>query len=338
MNTHIRPIGYTKRGQPVWPIAGGAVNDLLDRTDAGALMPEEVSGEILTAVVEQSAALQLFPRVNMSRQQRRLPVLATLPTAYWLDSDTGLKQTSKMQWANKYLDAAEIAVIVPIPDVVFDDTDYDMWAQIRPQIAAAIGEKLDASIFFGVDIPTLWTHFQNGIVPDALTAGHEVTLGDYDDIGLDLSHAMQFVEDDGFDVTGHAGPRRLRAKLRNARAAGSGEPIYQQIGDAGQGTIFGDRYAVFGNGAWDGSVLDVMGDYSQGILGVRSDINFKMFDSGVISDDNGAVILNLMQQDSQAIRVVARFAFVVANTITRQDPDFYSTTRYPFAVLEDEAS
>lgn len=314
------------------------VDDLIDRDGTEALMPEDVSREILQSVVERSAALTLFPRVTMSRAQRRMPILSVLPIAYWVGGDTGLKQASKQAWANRFLDAAEIAVIIPIPDAVIDDTDYDLWGEVRPRAAEAIGEKLDAAIFFGDDVPAEWTSAGNGIVPDAITAGHEATLGDNDDIGLDLSAAMEFVEDDGFDVTGHAGPRRLRAKLRNARAAGSGEPIYQNIGDGSPGTIFGERYAVFGNGAWDGSVLDVMGDYSQGVLGVRQDITYTIHRDGVISDDDGKVILNLMQQDSAAMRVVARFGFVVSNNVTRRSPDLDDPARYPWAVLENAGS
>lgn len=312
-------------------------DDIIERDDAGALIPEDVSREILQEAVTQSAALQLFRRTPMSRGQQRKPALAAFPAAYWVGGDTGLKQTTEQIWSNKYLYAAEVAAIVPVPQATFDDQDYDMWGEVRPRLAEAIGEKLDAAVFFGVDVPNEWTGF-NGVVPDAQTAGHSVTIGDNDDIGLDLSAAMEFVEADGFDVTGHAGPRKLRSKLRNARASGSGEPIYQNIADGSPGTIFAERFAVFGNGSWDGSVLDVLGAYENGLIGVRQDISFKVFTEGVVSDDNGAVVLNLMQQDSIALRVVARFACLIVNNITRQSPTENDATRYPFAVLEDVAS
>jgi HK97 family phage major capsid protein len=313
-------------------------DDLIGRSDAQALMPEDVSREILQEAVTRSAALTLLRRVPMSRNQQRKPALSAFPQAYWIDSDSGLKQTTTQLWANKYLNAGELAVLVPVPQAVFDDQDYDMWGEIRPRLAEAIGEKLDAAVFFGTDVPTAWTSV-NGIVPDATSAGNVATLGDNADIGLDLSEAMGFVEDDGYDVTGHAGPRRLRARLRDARASGSGEPIFQSsLADSGPATVYGDPFAIFGNGAWDGSTLDVLGDYSQAMLGVRQDITFDVTNSGVIADDNGAVILSAFQQDSLILRVVARFAFLVANNITRQDTDPDSATRYPFAVLGDLAS
>jgi hypothetical protein len=54
-----------------------------------------------------------------------------------------------------------------------------------------------------------------------------------------------------------------------------------------------------------------------------------MLDQAVITDDTGAVILNLPQQDAVAMRVVARFAFQVAKPIQRDQ----GATPYPFAVL-----
>jgi HK97 family phage major capsid protein len=312
-------------------------NDAVARSDAQALMPEDVSREILQAAIQQSAALTLMRRTPMTRAQQRKPALTAFPASYWVGGDTGLKQTTKQQWGNKYLNAGELATIVVVDQATFDDQDYDMWGEIRPRVAESIGEALDKAIFFGVDIPNEWTDF-DGIVPEAEAADHEVTLGDNADIGLDISAAMEFVEDDGFDVTGHAGPRRLRAKLRNARSSGSGEPIFQQLADGQGRTIYGDTFAIFGNGAWDGSTLDILGDYSQALLGVRQDITYQVFTEGVVSDDDGVVIVNLMQQDSIALRVVARFAALIANPITRQDDDPDSTTRYPFALLQDAGS
>jgi hypothetical protein len=48
------------------------------------------------------------------------------------------------------------------------------------------------------------------------------------------------------------------------------------------------------------------------LIGVRQDIQFRVFDTGVITDDTGAVIMNLLQEDKLALRCVARFGFNVA--------------------------
>lgn len=107
-----------------------AYNDKIDRSGSEALIPEDASKDIIQGVPQYSTVMQLATKApNMPRNQRRIPVLSTLPTAYFVNGDTGLKQTSKQAWANKFFDAEELAVIIPIPESVLDDTDYDIWVK-----------------------------------------------------------------------------------------------------------------------------------------------------------------------------------------------------------------
>jgi hypothetical protein len=82
---------------------------------------------------------------------------------------------------------------------------------------------------------------------------------------------------------------------------------------------------------WSNGVEAIVGDSSQGIIAIRQDLTFKVLDQAVITDENGSVILNLSQQDSVALRVVARYGFQVANTIRRENEN--EASRYPFAVV-----
>jgi len=71
-------------------------DSVITRTDAEALIPEEVSREIIQSVPEASAVMSMARRLpNMSRKQQRLPILSALIEAYFVAGDTGLKQTSK---------------------------------------------------------------------------------------------------------------------------------------------------------------------------------------------------------------------------------------------------
>ena len=102
-------------------------NNVISRTDAAALIPEDVAAGVMGSLPKQSAALTLFRQVQMSRAQQRMPVVAALPTSYFVTGDTGLKQTTEVNWDNVYLNAEEIACIVPIPEAVLDDADFDVW-------------------------------------------------------------------------------------------------------------------------------------------------------------------------------------------------------------------
>lgn len=101
---------------------------LIDRSGADTLIPEERAREIIQGVVTQSAVLSRGRRLpNMSSKTYKMPVLDMLPMAYFVNGDTGQKQTTKMAWDKKFITAEEIAVIIPIPEAVLDDSEYDIW-------------------------------------------------------------------------------------------------------------------------------------------------------------------------------------------------------------------
>lgn len=324
-----------------------AVNNITDRTAADALIPEQVSAEIIKDVVTQSAALQLFKHVPMSSKTQRQPVLSSFPLAYWVNGDTGLKQTTQLSWANKYLIAEEIAVIVPVPDAVMDDASFDIWGEAKPLLVEAIGRTLDQAVFFGVQKPTSWPA---AVAPMALAAGNVYTRGTSTvpkgGIAEDFNQLWGLVEDDGFDITGNVAPRSFRKYLRGARDANG-----QALLDVTTNSLGGEALVYSMPGLWptvnslepsdSGSTSDVgpvqliTGDFTRGIIGMRQDITFKLLDQAVISDSNGAVILNLAQQDSVALRVVIRVAYQVANPLTHSNPN--EATRSPFGVMVDAA-
>ncbi|MDP2710801.1 MAG: phage major capsid protein [Solirubrobacteraceae bacterium] len=315
-----------------------AFDDEIGRADADALIPEPVRNEIIKGLPAASAALTLMRQVRMSAKKERQPVLSALPTAYWVNGDTGLKQTTKAEWESQYLEAEELAVLVPIPDAVIDDSDFDVWGEIRPSIIEALGQKLDEATLFDVDSPP---SFPDAVITGAISAGNAVTRGLIGDLAADIGDedgVMNLVEEDGFAVTGFAARTRLKSALRGLRDENGGL-LFQPSLQAGTPARLYDEPIVYpdGNGAWEDRGVDLIaGDWSKAIIGIRQDITFRVFDSGVISDEDGKVILNLMQQDSKVLRVVMRAGFAVANPVTRKNQD--AGSRYPFAVLESQGS
>ncbi|MFR4123076.1 MAG: phage major capsid protein, partial [Clostridium sp.] len=102
-----------------------AVN-ITNRADAEALIREQIVSTIFQDAPKQSVFMGMARKLpNMTSKQTRIRVLDFLPTAYWVDGDTGMKQTTRQAWDNVYLTAGELAVIVPIPEAVFDDAEMD---------------------------------------------------------------------------------------------------------------------------------------------------------------------------------------------------------------------
>lgn len=314
-----------------------AYNKVIDRSDAAALIPEEVSREIVQGVAETSACLRLFRRLpNMSRKQQRVPVLSVLPTAYFVNGDTGLKQTTEQAWENKYLNVEEIACIVPIPEAVLDDADYDIWAEVRPRIVEAFGVVIDAAILFGTNAPDSWPA---SILDGATSAGHVVALGTgadiYDDI-MGENGVISLVEEDGYMVNGHIAAMTMKAKLRGLRDA-NGQPIFvRSMQDRTRYELDGEPMEFPANGAFDVTkALMFSGDFRQAVYAIRQEITYKVLTEAVIQDNTGAIVYNLAQQDMVALRAVMRMAWQVPNPVTRLQPT--EAQRYPFAVLTPAA-
>ncbi len=306
-----------------------AYNNLTSRTDAQALMPEEVSNAILANLTSDSAAMTLFRHIPMSRAQVRMPVLSALPTAYFVTGDTGLKQTTEANWANKFLNAEELACIVPIPDAVLEDTDFDAWGSVIPLCSQAIGRALDAAVFFGANKPASWP---SDIVTAASAAANTVTRGTNaaaaGSIYGDMSDLYGTVEADGYDVNGLAATTTYKGRLRQARST-QGVSLDDEFAAEIKEAITYPMRGLWPTGA--GAAEVVAGDFTNGLLGVRRDITIDRSQEAIIQDNTGAIVYNAFQQDMTLVRLTARFAFQVANVINYDQP--VEANRYPFAVL-----
>lgn len=311
----------------------------ITRSDAEALIPVQESRDIIQGVVEQSAVLQRGRRLqNMTAAQYKMRVLDLLPLAYFVNGEGGAakKRMTNMAWDKKFIYAEEIAVIVPIPEAVLDDADYDIWGEVRPRLVEAFGRKIDGAILFGTDKPQTW---RDDVVTTALNAGATVSLASdlYDSI-LGEGGVIAKVEECGYFVNGHMADITMRAKLRGLKDT-TGQPVFKSDMQTGTTyTLDGSPMNFPRNGAFDRSkALMISGDFSQLAYSIRQDITFKIFDQGVIQDpDSGEILYNLMQNDMVALRAVMRLGWEIPNPINAMALD--KTKRCPFAVLKDGAS
>lgn len=318
----------------------------IDRSGASALIPEQYAREIVQAVPEASTVMRLARRLpNLSRAQLRIPVLAGLIQGGWVTGEAstgqpaaGLKRTSAANWTNVYLNIEEIAVIVPIPQAVLDDADYDIWGEIRPQIAEEFGRVFDETVLIGTNKPS---SFPSSLLDGATAAGHVVELGTgadlYDDI-LSEGGTVAAVEEDGYMVTGHIAAMTMRAKLRGLRDT-TGQPLFMRS------MVENTRYQLDGvdtefprNGAIDPSeALMFSADWDQIVWAMRQDLTYSVLTEATIYDTDGTTILHrLAQQDMVALRAVMRLGWALPNPINRVNPN--GSTRYPAAVLVPEGA
>ena len=296
---------------------------MIKRTDADALIEVQVANEIFDGVVKESKALSMFRRLpNMTSDKTKLRVLDSLPIAYFVDetNNNGRKNVSKMAWDKKYINAAEIAVIVPIKENVLNDADIDIWAEVKPRIVEAFGKKIDNAIFNGTNKPADW---RKGLIPSVVEAGAEVT--ETGDLYKDINDTMVKVEESGYDVTGLLGGVGLKGKFR-MMVDKSGQPLNTtEIGNLNR--------AFLDNGAWDKATSTLIaGDFNQAVYAIRQDITYKVLTEAVIQDpEDGSILYNLAQDDMVALRVVMRLGWEIPNPVNAENE---TESRFPFASLK----
>lgn len=298
---------------------------MITRQNADALLDASVMKEIIEGVVKESAVLKMFRRLpNMTSNKTKMRVLDALPLAYWVDSDTdnGRKKLTKMAWENKFITAAELAVIIPIKEDVLDDADYDIWADVKPRAIEAFGKKIDSAIFIGADKPS---DFRADLLSSVRNAGATITPGN-DTLYKSINDAMVKVEESGYNVTGIVGGADVKGKFRMMLDT-TGQPI--------KGTEIDELpKAYVDNGAWDKSLSQlIVGDFKQAVYAIRQDVTYKLLDQAVIQDPStGEILYNLAQEDMVALRIVMRMGWEIPNPINSLQPD--EGVRFPFASVD----
>lgn len=294
------------------------------RNDVDALIETQVANEIFEGTIRQSKALSMFKRLpNATSDKTKLRVLDTLPVSYFVDetTDNGRKNITKMAWDKKFINIAELAVIVPIKENLLNDSSIDIWAQVRPRIEEAFARKIDDAMFFGVGKPTDW---RAGLVPSITAVGAEVNETN-NGLYSDINDAMTKVEESGYNVNGIVGGVGLKGKFRMMLDT-TGQPLNTtEIGSV--------RREFMDNGVWDKSKSTLItGDFNQAVYQIRQDITYKLLDQAVIQDPtDGSIMYNLAQEDMVALRVVMRLGWEIPNPVNAENE---TATRFPFASLK----
>jgi HK97 family phage major capsid protein len=299
----------------------------ITRNDGEALINEQVVNEIQTAIVQKSAILQNARKLpNMTSNVTKMSVLDALPVGGFVSGDTGLKTTSNVEWKNVYINAEEIAVIIPIAEAVLDDADYDIFEQIKPLVIENFGKIIDAAIISGTDAPQSWGA---GLINRIRNSGNTVAYNGTDTLYEQIDAAMAKVEANGFTPTVVLGGVGLKSGFRNMTDT-TGQPI--------KGTeIDSITKVTVSNGAWGSdNAKFIVGDFSNLVYAIRQDMTFKVLDQSCITDSDGKVLYNLAQQDMVAIRCVMRLGWAVPNPVTSINSN--RATSYPFALAEPDAS
>lgn len=283
----------------------------ISRAEVATLIQEEYANTLLNAAVEGSTALSAFPTISMGSKLTHLPVLATLPEAGWVSESAtepeGVKPQSQVTWADRTLVAEELAVIIPVHEDVLADCTVAALDDIARLGGQAIGKKFDQAVFFGTEKPASWV--SPALLPAAISAGQAVENVTGDANESDLVGATNQVAEKialaGWQPDTLVSSLAIRYQVANVRD-GLGNPIFRDESFNGFRTFFNR------NGAWDAeSAAAIIVDSTRVRIGVRQDITVKFLDQATLSTG-----LNLAERDMVALRLKARFAYVLGTAAT----------------------
>ena len=290
----------------------------IQRDHLAGLIPEPATREIFQGVIEQSTVLKHGRRLpNMTSKTQSINVLDMLPMAYWVEGDTGYKETSHLEWDKKKLYAEELAVIIPIPEAVLDDSDYDIWGEVKPRLVEAMGRRIDEAILFGIGRPSTWRY---GIVKTAKDAGNAVTAGTgaaadvYKEI-MGEGGLIAKVESSGYMPTQILSDVSMRAKLRDLKDANKRPIFMSSMQQSAQYMLDGINMDFPMNGSWDPEeCLMIAGDFSQLVYSIRQDVTYKILtEATIVEPASKTIVYSLAQQDMVALRAVIRLGWEIPN-------------------------
>ncbi|RPH63934.1 MAG: phage major capsid protein [Myxococcaceae bacterium] len=313
----------------------------IGRGEAVPFIVEQRSPEILQQAAQTSVAMNTFNKRPVASSQAKLSMLDTFPSAKWLtatppaDVDIAVKPTTEMAWKTVDMYIEEAATIVLIPENVLDDSEVNLWAEVKNRCAEAIARLIDQTTFFGSSpdgsaVPT--TFPAGGIVGQAKTANHAYKWGTNsgtEDLAEAWNQTMSLVEADGYDVSASYADRGIRPYFRGMRD-GNGSLLYAStmVGAVPVDSVYGVGVNYVTSGVWDKSkAVAVMGDPQWAVLGIRQQLTSKNLDQATIDG------VNLAEQDMLGLRLKIRLGFIVLAPKGQGQ----TATPYPFAVLEPKA-
>lgn len=284
---------------------------------SGVVVPQEYSTEIIQGVVRESACLKLCRQTPMGTLIDNVPVMTALPTSGFVNPrDSGKKALTAAQWSAMVLTAEELASIIVVPQALVDDATFDIFGELTPRIAEAMGQDIDSAILFGTNAPSSWP--AGGIYSQASAADNRYVTGTSVDIAQDINNLMALVEADGFDINGFVGSIGLKSLLRGLRATSSGVLLFQPSLQAGTpDVLYGTDITYARNNSFQLALATLFaGDWSNAVVGMRQEIRVQMLDQAVFTNPDGTVAISLAEQDMVALRCYMRIGFGIANPAT----------------------
>lgn len=308
------------------------VKDAMNTGDTSAVVPPtEFIAEVERLEEEYGVARQ-FAKVRRTSKSSITVILGDDDLDVYDTAEGGRKTSTKLGYEQQVLTFRKFASILPITDELNEESAIDLWNDATRRYARAFARKEDEMVFTRANGGT-------NLYPGILNASgvNEVVIdGDsFEDISFDdLNNMIYGVPTASMNRGRFWLNREMLGVIQRIKNPTTGEYVWKPSPATGaEPTIWGRPYTLvevmpnLTDDAEDTPFI-AFGDLSYVTLGMRTDMQIKIFDSGIVGDpdeeDQEANTLNLLTQDMQAMRAVKRMnarvrfpsAFSVARTAT----------------------
>lgn len=291
-------------------------NNALDvsRLTNGVMLTPEMSSEIWTESIKQSALTQLASRVNLPGKGVKWQTLNAPTAAEWVE-ETAEKPVVDPTFGSKTMIPHKLAQIITVSEEFTRDAAA-LWSAIQAQASEAIAQAIDKTFLAG----TIALPGTDGV--DTLADAQTVNIkgGTYKDF---VKIATTVLEHDG-DLNGVAITNQGLAKFLTATDT-NGRPLMTPgVNSTELGSIFGARmikspwgYKAAVKASTEPKVnaapevLGVAGDWRNAIYGTVQGIRIKMTDTATIK--KGSTTINLWQRNMLAFLIETEVGFIVRN-------------------------
>lgn len=291
-------------------------NNALDvsRLTNGVILTPEMSSEIWTDSIKQSALTQLATRVNLPGKGVKWQTLNAPNAAEWV-GETAEKPVVDPSFGSKTMIPYKLAQIITVSEEFTRDA-ANLWNAVQAQASEAIAQAIDKTFLAG----TIPLPGADGV--DTLADAQTVSVknGKY----VDFVKIATTVLDNNGDLNGIAITNKGLAKFLSAVDENGRPLMVPGVGSTELGSAFGARMikspwgykeavAASGSGASAvqaaPEVLGVAGDWTQAYYGTVQGIRIKMTDTATVK--KGATTINLWQRNMIAFLVETEVGFIV---------------------------
>lgn len=279
--------------------------------DNGAIIPPEEFIAEVSRLEEEYGVAARYVNLRRTSNNSLRGIKGGDDLEFVKTSELGLKSKQEASYEQYNLTHLEYTGIVPVSDTLLEDSAIDLWADLTNRFARANAKRQDELVFTENDTADDVYGILNATGTAQISVGSSIDAFDGTD-GVDALNEMMYAVPSPSMANGRFYLHRTLLGRIQRMKDDDGRHIWQPGIDGGvSGTIWGMPYTLTEvmpslTEVEEGDPFLIFGDLRNTIMSVRVPMQTQFFNTGVITNSDGDVLLNLMQQDAQAIRARVR--------------------------------